>query len=1328
MLSCDEQRTFPAQTSLFTRIIRYSSKMSSSIEGEWGQKKSDVSELVSVLGDITLDDRQHQAASRVIFPSYISDALLRCDFTADSQQLTRLVATLDQNRERIRDILHRDSLRLLAYVLLNSDDAIEQQSGLHLLLDGPTQANQVPLSSSDHMPSIRYKLITVLFCIFLDKGRAIQCRRLAGKLIVALMTESSETGSPILQAKDLANYCPRIVSIFCHEKDAALKFFAGDIIRSLRSTGTSEGHLWKSREPKYRSIFFECLRKYPNDWIRSFHSYTSEVEHYESRGARASSRSERSGTIKQSSCHLIGSVAIGPQTYSGPAILALSTSDCVIFIFPGSDYIEMPVQYISEPIHHVPKRRRGPSDAPSLEFEATGGVLLNGRQLLSKASISIVSDKDLSGLRDVLTDARSKAQKQGRATRRVSSTIVALDTAEEVTTKSSQCRDSSSQAFNHEVGSSADKDHGSRGESIAETSNAGSYELRAMSDLTREASRPEESSRITIEDVEILAGALSESEIPTSQEHGDKSPGKKISFPYDATDSPKKYVTSPIAEANPAEHITEPETADAASKRSQPKRSGVSNRRGTQKKPPLRRSARGRALSNRKDRRAIPNTQESLLFPRMGRPSKKIYTSRSKRAVDWEEDLRPTEDDEEAARAVQNDSQLTSVSSPSPGDTSIFSKRPNAAQKKRKARAAPSLAKGKRSAKKKVTSVNRRGRTPRLPLQTKEPNVDNGNEGTSTGHEAEKTTNDLNGSTGAGNNTDSRPHNHEDKENTFGLAAKPDDISFALRMDQLPSVVQGSRSPSEDTCVKRGAQADATNGAGQRREEAGAGNVHMNFNEQPSTDRMMVSQKSPQQTEFWINQNSRFSPVHDEQALMEGPLPEQGLELPNEYGTQQSESDKLQGIGDFQALFISQENEIGRLSMSIRDRAHDTPAEAVTDGNRDGAQSKPEERLLARSRKRAAIQSTTEENPNKKSQLTFATSGDQKLHQLEDAVERDRTSRQSNIDSSSSASIVERSTSPLSDSQSRSALEQMGGKLSEQTTTPEGPSRMILPASSQKKSIVDENGSPRLVPRHASDNHYFQATRVRRLRLEQWRHSLEDARSGYHGDSDDDSLESSASVSTSNSSSPERNVGSFKGGRLDFRSATILAGDANEARHCSSRGLCLPDDNTRGQPAKNSDQHVESMITPYSVSGIPTHRAESADTASRGLSSATTIQLPQEPTQLGIQVEEGPCKANWQASLEAMQKTTHELLLHTSERLTHQLEHEKGTISQVLDSYRQGCHQVMNQLFKAHEERIELYRQQMQSVRKQHSDLCQDLIRRLEENDRRIQERLCSGV
>lgn len=1078
------------------------------------------------------------------------------------------------------------------------------------------------------------------------------------------------------------------------------------------------------------------------------------MEHYESRKTRASSRVAGPAIIKKSSYYL-SSVAIGLKTYSGLAILALSTPDFATFILPSSDYIEIPMQYISEPVHPVQKRKRERNDTPCLVFKATGGVLLNGRQRLSEASVSIVSEQDLDELRNTLADARRKAQKQNRVTRRISSTIVALDTGEEVATKSSQCCDSSSQASNREINSSADKDHNHPGESRVDTSDSKQDELRAISDVTREPSGLEESSLMAIEDVEILAEALSESDqtplVSPSQEHRYIDREKKVPFPCDAKVSPGEYVTSPITddhstsslqiEAKPVENIMESDTANAISRNSQPKCSGMSKRRATQKKPPPRRSLRGRTLSKRKDRPALPNTQESLLFPRMGRPSKKIYTSRSKRAVDWEEDLRPTEDEQDTARAMRDGSQLTSVPSPSPGDTSIFSRKSNAAQKKRKAHAASSSsAKGRRSAKKRGAGINRRGMMTRLPLQTREPNINNGDEGASTGHEVKETTINLNGNTETENYAGHRPHNYEDKENTPGLTAKPDNCS-AANVNQFPSRVQGSRSPLVDTQ----AQADAAKGTGQRKEGAGEGNPHMGLNEQPSTNKMTVSQKPLQQTKPMTNQNICVSQAHDEQALMEGLIPEQRLELPNEYRKQRGESDQLRGSGNFQALFVSQDSEIGRLSVSAKDCTHDTPVEVTTDENGDDSQTEPEELTPVRSRKRAATQNSKDEAPNKKPQLIFgATSDHQNLHLLEDAVQQDGTSRQSDIENASNASMGEISAFSATYPESKLMLERMEGNLSEQNTTPEGRSRLALPTSSQKKSIVDENGSPRLMPRQIGNDQYFQTKTIRRLRLEQWRDSLEDvtSRSGYHGDSDDDSLPTFDSASTH--LSPRRDTGSFKGGRLNFRLSTILAGDVNEARPTSHS--CAPDNNTRGQSTWNPDQLVESMITPYSVSELPAHRAEGVDTS---LSSATTIRLPQEPTQLGIQVEEGPGKANWQASLEAIQKTTHDLLFHTSEvsetkhtdtlgiqyltswpiqRLTHQLEHEKGTIGQVLNSYQQSCHQVMDQLFQVYEERIEVYRQQMQSVRKQHGDLCQDLIRRFKENDRRIQERLCSSV
>lgn len=81
---------------------------------------------------------------------------------------------------------------------------------------------------------------------------------------------------------------------------------------------------------------------------------------------------------------------------------------------------------------------------------------------------------------------------------------------------------------------------------------------------------------------------------------------------------------------------------------------------------------------------------------------------------------------------------------------------------------------------------------------------------------------------------------------------------------------------------------------------------------------------------------------------------------------------------------------------------------------------------------------------------------------------------------------------------------------------------------------------------------------------------------------------------------------------------------------------------------------------------------------------------------------------------------------NTIQTFSNQLEDERIAITRVLETYHQGCNQVLDQLFQAHEERIELYKQQILSVRRQHRDLCQDLIRQVEDNDRRIAERMAS--
>ncbi|KAJ5447254.1 DAHP synthetase I/KDSA [Penicillium cf. griseofulvum] len=94
----------------------------------------------------------------------------------------------------------------------------------------------------------------------------------------------------------------------------------------------------------------------------------------------------------------------------------------------------------------------------------------------------------------------------------------------------------------------------------------------------------------------------------------------------------------------------------------------------------------------------------------------------------------------------------------------------------------------------------------------------------------------------------------------------------------------------------------------------------------------------------------------------------------------------------------------------------------------------------------------------------------------------------------------------------------------------------------------------------------------------------------------------------------------------------------------------------------------------------------------------------------------------WISTLQVAQKDAHHLLQQTNSRLSTQLAAEKATISRVLEIYRDGCSRILDDLFQAQEARMQLYRQQMQAVKEQHADMCQDLVRGLQELDRQVQE------
>ncbi|KAJ5644644.1 hypothetical protein N7507_010655 [Penicillium longicatenatum] len=94
---------------------------------------------------------------------------------------------------------------------------------------------------------------------------------------------------------------------------------------------------------------------------------------------------------------------------------------------------------------------------------------------------------------------------------------------------------------------------------------------------------------------------------------------------------------------------------------------------------------------------------------------------------------------------------------------------------------------------------------------------------------------------------------------------------------------------------------------------------------------------------------------------------------------------------------------------------------------------------------------------------------------------------------------------------------------------------------------------------------------------------------------------------------------------------------------------------------------------------------------------------------------------DWISTLQAAQKSAHDLLLETNKRLSSQLAAEQETIRQVLHIYRQGCNRILDDLFQAQQVRMGLYQQQMTVVKEQHHQICRELVLGLQDLDHRVQ-------
>ncbi|KGO77734.1 hypothetical protein PITC_010040 [Penicillium italicum] len=262
------------------------------------------------------------------------------------------------------------------------------------------------------------------------------------------------------------------------------------------------------------------------------------------------------------------------------------------------------------------------------------------------------------------------------------------------------------------------------------------------------------------------------------------------------------------------------------------------------------------------------------------------------------------------------------------------------------------------------------------------------------------------------------------------------------------------------------------------------------------------------------------------------------------------------------------------------------------------------------------------------------------------------------------------------------------------------------PKSVPKTSIVDSNGSPRLIPQSAK------TMDVPQLDLDGEKDHEETTSFTDTGPSEYD--RNSCSISGESKYEAlmwtkfqrdmflEYGIQTKKLGRSHPSFSQEDTADGTKSEKVSTFGPSSSqrtlDERALGDaPSKNHGYLDQSFRTDVSASTEPAAKSHQSSTVG------------------------GHDDMEWISTLQGAQKDAHHLLQQTNSHLSTQLAAEKATISRVLEIYREGCSRILDDLFQAQEARMQLYRQQMQSVKEQHADICQDLVRGLQELDRRVQ-------
>ncbi|GLA23116.1 hypothetical protein AnigIFM63326_006744 [Aspergillus niger] len=1047
--------------------------------------------------------------------------------------------------------------------------------------------------------------------------------------------------------------------------NCTLKLLATIMIHALHNSGVSDEALWKSDSSTDRIRFFDTLPSYRNDPLQHFYTLSNM--------AVVSEVVDKTSYLRR--CFLLQSLHIDETPLFEGTVLAIIDEGCLIFITYRQnttrmclEYVEFYTQSIGLPVRTVVDKSM--IYCLKLVLSQNKLVVKNGRRLCFEGHVlSILSDKDPGDLRNAIEAFCQNDQGSINTDGifRTSSMVMELDTSDEVARKSS--------------GISPNNTQGQEGPRTGPI-----LIQKSVKELEKHSEELEKcnTTNANLDDVHLERNG-SQQECQRTNYAGE--PPVPLSNPSLSKGVPRK----PYGRLAP-----NPDTGRRRSSRLQS----------------------GNRVNRRKD--PLSNTQESMvIYTRHSR--QKVYIANSKAAVDWDEDLRPSDD--EVERPFK-DAEVTSISSPLPGETSFVGSRSAAPGKKRAARGRKLATKRKKIVSSRPTRKNENNTKKATPASAFTEDADNPN------HKPGHTLSDddiigklipcsreRNGGAMAKSahvelvsdnaivGCDSAaPQHNDDRTRSLRIQASGENESYS----ELSTSVTGDNNNQMNT-PKCHPTAQGLQGRGrvvgyklsaafqQGYPSAGHGGHKENSLEHIQTHNKLANENELDLSDtLYVSvcdggiqgQHDITESVIERYTIYDGVLP---LETPNEQFTSKIEDDlhaecSVQRHTSRSSSFKI-DNEEPKMLTQSGGSADSSP---LCVGESRSHEEFPFE--MCKESLGAAHNTCTSDMPQTTSEgmkSPRVRPVKRKIAALSPDYMRD---------------------DPITgDHASENAFREDSRRLVRQHHW--NPTKRLR--NTPRSTIVDADGSPRL---------------------------LYHIKSGYMGGrADVDGNPREMSGAGDRSSTSEHVRGIMKDGK-------------NGAQNDELPAFCERNVISGSKHSGTCTKQVKEVLTfqdrLMACTGKPTSNKTPLRNSARSSPNAhLTLERDNEPhatcnslpgsTVVPDQLSAQSCSqkpsttadgvlehTSWQTSLQVLHKRAQSMLLATSEHIIQEIESEKKTINEVLEMYRRDCHRVLDQLFEAQEERIRLCQQQMNSIREHHTEVCQELMQRLERDEQQLRDRM----